>query len=161
MSLICRTGWIRPFGKFYTIKWSEHHRGSNTPATVEASAAIGLPSRIVKRDQECTSLNGSYNVNGTIFNLLCDTSWQYYDALHISFTPDFPTCIIGCGTWNINQSRNECIGAQWTNDIYGPTDENLCTYLWTMPNTDKFYVNNTDIAQLQNPPLINATVPFF
>lgn len=112
----------------------------------------------VKRDQGCAALNGSYNDNGTRFNLLCDTSWQYYDALHISFTLDFPTCINGCGRWNINRNQTECVGAQWTNDIYGPTDGNLCTYLWTMPNTDKFDLNTTNTAQLQNSPLITALV---
>jgi len=63
--------------------------------------------------------------------------------------------------WNLNRSQNECVGAQWTNDIYGPIDGNLCTYLWTMPNADKFTLNTTDTAQLQNGPQNTATVRSF
>ena len=156
MSLMHRTGRMRSFRKFCKIKLSEHVRESKIP-----KASATRRAKMAKRGQECTSLNGLYNANGTRFNLLCDTSWQCYDALYISFTLDFPTCIDGCGMWNINRNQNECVGAQWTNDIYGPTYGNRCTYLWTMPNTDKTPLNTTDTAQLQTSPLFTATVQFF
>jgi len=151
---------VREFRKFHQIIWPELVREPHIQGTIQTPET--QREKIIKRDQECTSLNGSYNSNGTVFNVFCNTSWQYYDSLHISFTLDFSTCINGCEIWNIDQTQNECVGAQWKNDVYGPAGGKLCTYLWTMPNGNQFPANDTDTVQLRNGSrVITANVQFF
>ena len=110
----------------------------------------------VKRSSECTQ-NSTYTISASVFSISCDSEWAWWDALYITFTRDFQSCMTACVDWN-SHSQDTCRGVSWTDGTYGPSgvsEGSECVFYWA--TTTSFQTNGTDSAQLQT--LSTATVP--
>ena len=117
-----------------------------------------------KRASGCASLNGTetYTSNGVTFNLVCNTRWDsWWDYLHMTYTPDFASCMDGCAMWN-TQNTQKCVGVHWLGAIYGPaglSGGRQCYYFWEIDTSYWTPDNNTDSAVLQE--ILGPTVSSF
>lgn len=92
-------------------------------------------------------------MEGITFDILCDTDFGSStgnNALQISYTTDFPTCINACVTWNKMRSQ-KCVGVTWE-EAYGPLGVDggrECRYFWTLignfasPGTDSAFIQDS------------------
>src|SRR5271154_2626268 len=88
------------------------------PSHDVATIARSFPKQ-VKRSTECTQ-NSTYTTSGSQFSISCDSQWAWWDALYITFTPDFQSCMNACAVWNL-QSQETCTGVSWSDGSYGPS----------------------------------------
>ena len=127
-----------------------------------ALAATSIESHI-KRSSACTQ-NSTYNTTPTSsFSISCNSIWAWWDALYITFTPDFESCMNACATWN-SQGPKTCLGVSWADGTYGPsgaTGGSECIFYWS--TSTSFLSNGTDSAQLETveTPTVIPTRPQF
>jgi hypothetical protein len=116
----------------------------------ETALAVNSVATRVKRSSGCTQNSTYITTPASIFSVSCNSIWAWWDALYITFTPDFETCMDACAAWNA-QTQETCVGASWTDGTYGPsgvTGGSECTFYWV--TTTSFQSNGTDSAQLEN-----------
>src|SRR5271170_1604048 len=114
----------------------------------DGSIAVSSFQNQVKRSSECTQ-NSKYTISGSVFSITCDFQWAWWDALYITFTPDFQSCMNACIDWN-SHSQDTCAGVSWSDGTYGPSGVSggsECTFYWA--TTTSFPTNGTDSGQLQ------------
>jgi hypothetical protein len=99
--------------------------------------AMELFTQFHKRGSGCTEINSTtYTTEGVAFDILCDTDFgssSGNNALTISYTTDFATCINACVTWNKMNSQ-KCVGVSWE-EPYGPlgvAGGRACRSFWTL-----------------------------
>lgn len=159
----CRNLGIGALAQFVLSDWQDYPTlvtELRKPSTVLYPTTTS-PSGFIqhKRSVGCSQIDASntstYNADGGTFEVFCDTAWHVANAMYLTYTVDFASCMNECVVWNRLYSV-KCVGVGWGYGVYGPggvAGGSSCTFLWNMVLSQGFEQTGADSARLQGVPL--------
>ena len=115
-------------------------------------------SRLSRRATACDTIAGTtYTWNNSTFSLSCNTTYDHWDVIFLTYTPSFSSCMESCVLFD---SSTPCLGVDYFEGDYGPDGArggSRCYGLWNLSNGS--YSGSEDSAQLQN--WVPQSVVFF